>query len=57
MINHGNLCKLTSLVRRTKILKYLFWEFQAKPKLCVPAEKPAVEEPPPPPPKQAVQGN
>ncbi|KAL1247593.1 hypothetical protein QQF64_022969 [Cirrhinus molitorella] len=27
----------------------------AKPKLCVPLEKPAVEEPPPPPPKQAVQ--
>ncbi|XP_073688131.1 treslin [Garra rufa] len=27
----------------------------AKPKLCIPVEKPAVEEPPPPPPKQAVQ--
>ncbi|CAM4734760.1 unnamed protein product [Leuciscus chuanchicus] len=27
----------------------------AKPKLCVPVEKPTVEEPPPPPPKQAVQ--
>jgi len=44
-----------NLTIQSKILKYLFGEFQAKPKLCVPVEKPAVEEPPPP--KQAVQGN